>query len=104
MNKYGLREGGEFAVVVYYGRGCICEVTGEVISETEVVTSVYTEGSESLLLANEVLRAVASAVDFHMHKPSLKRMLEARIAELKALDEEGAEDNPPPPSINDIPF
>jgi hypothetical protein len=104
MRGLGLRDGDKFTVLVVLNEEHTLEVTGEVVSPTEVITNVYTDDSKTLLLGHEVLSGATSAVGYHLNRPSLKALIAERIAELKEISEGADEDDPPAPSTSDIPF
>jgi hypothetical protein len=104
MKNLGLRVGQEYAVLITVDKEAVGEITGKVVSENELITSVYTDDGETLLVLAECLRSSMSAVDYHLHKPRLRELIKARVAELMAMDDEADEEDPPAPLISDIPF
>lgn len=96
MNGLGLREGDDYAVLIYRNGTSIAEVTGTIISPVETAASLYTDGDETLLIVNEILKIAVGATSFFEQKPRLQEMLKQRIAELKA-ESEGEEGEPPYP-------
>jgi len=104
MSNLGLRAGHKYAVVVYVDQEAVGEITGNVVSESELITSVYTDDGESLILVFECIRSALSAVDYHINKPRLRELIKARIEELRGMDDEADEEDPPAPLISDIPF
>jgi len=104
MVDHGLREGDEYAVVVYQNGVSVAEVTGTIITGVETAASLYTDGDETLITAVEILSIAYGAAKFYLEKPTLARLLRERIDELKRMDEGAGKEDPPAPSISDIPF
>jgi hypothetical protein len=104
MKQLGMRDGDGGAILLRLNRNSLGEITVRNIGGTEVVAHVYYEDRESLIAMSEMLVASLNAVNYLLHKKKLKHLIEARIEELKNMDEEAGWDNPPAPSISDIPF
>jgi hypothetical protein len=105
MNKSGIRAGDEVTIVIYVNKASVGEVIINAISEDEVAAGVYTDDGDTLLTMHEALKAAAGCVDYHLAKPSLKKMMDQRIAELRDMIA-GEEGEPPSPAngIEGIPF
>lgn len=99
----GLRDGDEFAVVVYLNKFNIGEITGEAVSNNELTALIFAEDQKMFLLLYEVMSACFEAAKFHMQKPHLKKMLEDRIAQLKADQDDSEAGESPYPTVHDIP-
>lgn len=104
MNGVGLRDGDEATILIILNRRHAAEIIIQSINSNEVATSIYVNKDEQLFAINEALGAALSAIRYQMERPNLKRMLQKRIAELRDLESEADEDNPPAPLIGDIPF
>lgn len=104
MSKRGLRKGKTYYVVVMEGDELLGSIEHTVLTNHEVVTSVYCDEGSGLLILHEALGAATSAVDFHLHKPELSKLVAERIEELKAAREEVERKPPYPDDVSDIPF
>lgn len=104
MTKLGMQKGDRYEIAVFKGQEVLCSVEHVVLSDNEVATSVFVQTAESLVAVYEAVTAAATAIDFHIHKPSLREMVEKRISELNE-GREGEESEPPfPDDVIDIPF
>lgn len=104
MTVLGIRSGDEVTVIVYWNKEAVGEITSEAVSDQELATQVYTDDERTLILVHEALQMASSAVDFHLQKPSLRRLIRERIDELKAIDDRREGEEPPSPTIDDLPF
>lgn len=104
MTVYGIQEGDEVIIQVIWNRIPIGEISHDCISPTELVTNVYTEDESTVVLMNEAISASYQAMQFHMQKPRLKELLEERIAQLKAEEDDSEAGEAPSPTVHDIPF
>jgi len=104
MSTVGLQKGKRYEVIVYEKDAVLCAVEHVVISTNEVQTSVFVEDAQGLVTVREAISAALAALDFHMAKPAIRRMVEERIEELKAVSDEAGRDDPPAPLTDDIPF
>lgn len=100
----GILEGDEVVVMFMWNRQPIGEVTHNAISNTELVTNVYTEDEKSLMLMYEAVGATYEAIKFHMAKPQLRKLVEERIAQLKAEQDDSEAGECPYPTVHDVPF
>lgn len=104
MDKHGMRKGQSYEVVVLQGERVLGAVEHEIISDDQCATNIFVKDDGDLVALYEAVNAAAAAIDFHMHKPTLRALVEERIAELRDK-REGAEGEPPYPNdVTDIPF
>jgi hypothetical protein len=104
MQPYGLRKGDRYVVEVRLNRVLIATFTGHTISDDETSCSIFVNSPQETVATNEILKAADSALDYYMERPRLRRMLNARIAELKAMEEEAALNEEGDLDDRDIPF
>lgn len=104
MSKRGLQKGKTYYVVVIEGDEVLGTIEHTVLTNHEVLTSVNCDEGAGLLVLHEALGAATSAVDFHLHKPDLSKLVAERIEELKAAREEVERKPLYPDDVPDIPF
>jgi len=102
--KYGIRPGQEVAVLfyrdqVFLGAAIITPTTADQVG----IHLHYYEDAE-LVVLSEIASAALGAIKFELDKPTLRRMISERIAELTLLNEGEEVGNPPPPPTIDLPF
>jgi len=100
----GLFDGDDFAIVVSVNRVNVGEITGAAVSNIELTALIYTEDEKMLMLLWEVVSAGFHALEFHMQKPLMRKLLEERIAQLKAEEDDSEAGEPPYPTVHDLPF
>lgn len=104
MTPSGLSDGDDYAVIVLMNKVNVGEVTGDAVSNTELTARIYTEDQKTLMLLFEIMAAAFHAIEFHMQKPHMRKLLEDRIAQIRAEEDDSEAGEPPSPTVHDIPF
>lgn len=106
MTGIGLRDGDQLVIGVLCNRVPIGEVVINVISTTEVEAGVYTDDASTLIVMSEALKSALNCIGYHIQKPTLRKLLNERIAELRAEIADEEDETPPSPAddLEDIPF
>lgn len=102
--KYGIREGQEIGVLFYRDEEFLGAVTIIPTTADQVGIQVHYYTAADLVTLTEAAASALGALRFESDKPTLRRMIAERIAELNALSEGGEESNPPPPPTADTGF
>lgn len=104
MIGLGIRPTDEIEVVIRRNDELVGAIVITGVAVDAVSAEIYCDDGSDLLLMLEALKAATNTVDYHVHSPRLKTILEDRIAEIKRWIAEGEEGEPPSPIANDIPF
>lgn len=104
MVNAGLKREDEVYVSVRLNKTLACDVVSHVISHNEVSTDLFLNEDVDIIATYEGLKAALAAIEWRLQQPTLKRLLNERIAQLKREDEEAEGEPPYPDSLNDIPF
>jgi hypothetical protein len=104
MSRIGISMGDEITVIVYRNKEGVGEVVSQCVTDEELIINVTTLDDQTALYMYEALTAAARALDYHMHRPILRALLQERIAELRSYEDEEGSEPPSPIDIGDIPF
>lgn len=104
MTETGIRPGDELEVVVSRNGEIVGAVVITGVAKDAVSAEIYCDDGSDLLLMHEAIKSAQGVVDYHVHSPRLKQILEDRISEIKQWIAEGEGSEPPSPTTNDIPF
>jgi hypothetical protein len=104
MKHPGLRKGDEVYVSIRVNKHLEADFLITVLSSNETSCEMYADPETDIIRLREALQVSLGTVNYRMEQPRLKRLLQERIAQLKAEAEEVEEKDPPTPTSNDIPF
>jgi hypothetical protein len=104
MKHRGLIKGDEAYVSVRINKKIHVDIIVTAHSQAEILAEVHGSSEADLIAVSEALKACCGSIDYLLQKPTLKKLLEARIAELREeIAKEGSEP-PYPADDSDIPF
>jgi len=96
MRPQGLKKGDEAYVSVRINKALHLDVIVNCFSATEVSAEIHGSSEADLIAVSEVLKSACGAVDYLLQKPVLHKLLQERIAQLKAEIAREEEELPPP--------